>query len=933
MPAIWLTKSGNLGFIPDQEYFELQLDAYDTAASPVTYSVIAGALPTGLLLTSSGMIKGIPIITPTTTNLVRVSSSSFTIRLSTVSGSVTDRTFSLTVAGITAPSISPTSSSLGTYISGNYADIQLSSTQPNTNLPIVFELMSGSLPPGLSLSANGAIRGYIEPIVNEQTVALTGFDISEFDVLLFDFQGTNTSKNFQFSVQASDGINTDLETYTIFIQSRTSLTADNDLITADNSSIITADTSNLSNPVLLTEEGILVTTKPNDKFAYKILAEDFDNDSLTFNLVSGSLPAGVTLTANTGWISGENTVSNLYNTTYSFNVNASKTTDSEFVSNTKSYSIVVTGQIQNTVTWITDSDLGQIYAGEISELAVQAAPNSTLTFSYKLAQTSIGSIPPGLELLPNGLIAGRASFNGFSLDRNTTYFDSNETTLDFIYQFEVIPYDINGVEYSSRTFSLKVVKRTVDPYENLYIQILPNKAQRAYYDNIVNNTDIIPQEYLYRPTDLWFGRNTLRRSLFLSGLNSKDIAQYISAITLNHYWKTLTFGSAKTAIAVDSDLNIKYEVVYIEILDSGVNSLGQSPNLSITWPDNTSSISTVYPNSFVNMTKRIVDNIQYLDQGVLPDWMTSRQNDGRILGFTRALVLCYTLPGKSKEILYRVTDSLDNLNLIDFTIDRYEWDNYLSEYYLTTPDSGTGTITANINSNLVLGTGTDFVSEIDIGKTLYVANTILGNVGNIVSATSLTLLSNALSNVNSSAFTFSTNSFIRNNFVNATGNISANINSNVVVGFVGNFVCTGTITGLSGNTIITGSGTSFANQIAVGKKLIVSNANIGTVNRILSNTSLKLEDPLVSTITNAAFSTESTSTLFNSEIRLGDTILVSNVILGTVKTITNNTVLILEANSSTNVANIGFQHIATDQYAGPMIGNEYLKFPQVNILA
>ena len=69
------------------------------------------------------------------------------------------------------------------------------------------------------------------------------------------------------------------------------------------------------------------------------------------------------------------------------------------------------------------------------------------------------------------------------------------------------------------------------------------------------------------------------------------------------------------------------------------------------------------------------------------------------------------------------------------------------------------------------------------------------------------------------------------------------------------------------------------------------------------------------------------------EIRLGDTILVSNVILGTVKTITNNTVLILEANSSTNVANIGFQHIATDQYAGPMIGNEYLKFPQVNILA
>lgn len=933
MAAIWLTKGGDLGFIPDKEYFELQLDAYDTEANPLKYSVIAGTLPTGLLMTSAGMIKGIPIITPTITNLNRVSTSKFTVRLTTQSGKVTDRTFSLTVAGLTAPVITPTSSSLGTYITGNFLDIQLNSTKPNSNLPVIFEVISGSLPPGITLSVDGKLSGYLEPIPNDQTVSLVGFDVTAFDMFLLDFQGTNTSKNFQFSVQASDGINLDLENYTIFVQSRSTLTADNDLLTADNSSTVTADNSNLSTPILLTDTGNLARIKPNDKFAYQLEAKDFDNDDVSFVVASGSLPSGITLIANTGWITGETTTSNIYDSDYSFNVQVYKTSDSEFISNTKTYEITVTGQISSSVNWITNSDLGIIYAGEVSELYVQALSNDNRKYNYKLAQSSVGGLPPGLELTINGLISGRPSFNGFSLDRNTTYFDEGDTTLDFIYEFTVIPYDINGVEFDSRTFTLKVVKRTVDPYQNLYIQILPNKEQRNYYDDIVNNTDIIPQEYLYRPTDLWFGRNTLRRSLFLYGLKPKDIASYISAMTLNHYWKTLRFGNLRTAIATDDSLNVKYEVVYIEILDSAVNDQGAGPNLSVTWPENDQGITTVYPNSFPNMNKRLIDNIGYEDQGVLPGWMTSRQSNGRVLGFTRALVLCYTLPGKSSEVLFRVNDKIDTFQLIDFTIDRYEWDNYLSEYYLTAPETGTGTISANTTSNIVLGSGTDFVSEIDIGKTLYVSNVAIGNVGSIISATNLTLTTNSVSNVTNQEFKYSTNNFTRNNFVNGTGTISANINSNVVVGLSGNVVCTGLITGNSGNTYITGTNTEFGSEITVGKNLIVANTAIGVVNRIFSNVSLRLQDPLVSSISNTVFSTQAVGTQFNVETRIGDTIIVNNSIIGTVKTINSNISLTLEANASANLANVAFQHLAADRYGGPSVGEEYLKFPQVTILA
>lgn len=933
--AIWLTPAGDLGIIPELEYYELPLDAYNPAGGYVQFTLIAGSLPAGLELYDDGRILGIPVLgqvrgVPIAVN--KVTTSTFTIRIKNIENKVSDRTFNLTVAGIDPPVIEPESSTLGTYLDGTLVDIQLEAIEANPLLTAAFSLIAGELPPGLTLSADGRIYGYIRPVTSTQTEDDTGFDVSAFDIYGFDFTGVNVSKNFQFTVQADDGVNTDVEVYTIFVYARTNLTADNGLLTADYEGLVTADTSTLYSPVLYTEEGTLASIRQNTKFAYQLSAEDYDNDTLQFVISSGSLPSGLTLDATTGWITGLIPYGSLGSVNYNFSVFVRKATNPSYVSETKTYTLKVLGQIDDTVTWLTPSDLGTIYNGAISELYISATTASNRFLRYELA--TIGALPIGLELLDDGVIAGRVSFETYALDNNVTQIDGGLTTFDQVYTFTINVFDNDNFVSDQKEFTIKVIARDQAPYENLYIQALPDRTQRALYDSIINNSDLIPTNFIYRQWDPWFGKNTLRRVLFLSGLNPAQVADYISAIELNHYWKTLNFGEIKTAKAVDSNFNTVYEVVYIELIDQGVNSAGFGPNLSLSWPTNTQSIGTVYPNSFPNMISRVTEGVGYENRSILPRWMTSRQNNGTVLGFTRAMVLTYTIPGKSEEIAYRIRQVQDTFKLIDFTIDRYEWDSVLSTNYEKDPAVGTGNITANTQSNVVIGSGTNFSNELFPTTTIYVDGDILGNVNLVSNTTTLSFTANALSNVSVSAFTYSTNLFIINNFVSATGTINANTNSNVITGIASNVTGSGTITGNVNSTTITGIGTAFNTQLAIGKNLYYSGNSIGIITSIQSANVLTLSGVLSSNLTNVAYTAEGVTTLFTRELYVGDSIVVNtNVILGTVKTINSNTNLILYSNSLSTVSNVAFEHTARDPYTTPTTGDQYLKFPQVTILA
>ena len=889
MAATWITPAGSLGIIPELTSYNLTLQTYSPGSS-VVYTLVAGSLPAGLLLDSNGTIYG------NTLNVNSTVTSNFTVRATDTVSAVSDRTFNLTVAQIESPNITPQSGNLASVIEGDfYTQIfSLVDSAPFGN--IVWSIDSGTAPNGLSInSSTGNLSGYVQPI--------------------------SANTDYSFSVLADDGAKSDLNSYNLLVYDRATLTADSDYYTADNVSVITADTSNRFTPFLVTPAGLIANVRQDTRLNYQIEATDFNNANLTFVLTSGVLPTGLTLQSNTGYITGTTAAGNLSSNTSTFSVRAYETDFPAFSTETRQYSITVLGQQADSITWITESNLGTIYNGAISELYVEAQRESGNALLYSLVENGIGGLPIGLTLLPDGVIAGRVSFE----------MNSNVDS----YTFSVNAKDSSGILSSTKEFTVQVTNRNSRPYENLYIQILPDRAGREIYNNLINSTDIFPNDYIYRYWDPWFSRNNLRRVLFLTGLNPDTDAQYINAIALNHYWKTLQFGEVRTAVAKDDNFNTVYEVVYLEIKDNQVNAAGLGPNLAENVPTNSQNISTVYPNSFPNMIERLADNVGYQDRGILPRWMTSRQDDGTVLGFTRALVLAYVYPGRSAEVAYRVRQVIEDFNLIDFTIDRYEWDNILSNNFIKTNEAivGTGNITANTESNIVTGNSTAFTTELAANAIIYVSNTAIGNVVSVTNDTTLVIDANSASNIANLSFTYS-NIFQINNYVVATGNITANTSSNIVTGLAANVVGTGTISGSIGTTLITGNSTSFTTEATVGKNVYVLGSSIGTIRSINSANSLNLLNSLTANLSNVNFEIEGVSTLFTSELHIGDAIVVNtNVVLGFVSAITSDTNLTMIANSTANANNIAYSHTFRDPYTTPSDGDKYLKYPQFGVLS
>ena len=216
MAATWITPAGSLGIIPELTSYNLALQTY-SPGSTVTYTLVAGSLPAGLLLDSNGTIYG------NTLNTNLTITSNFTIRATDTVSAVSDRTFNLTVAQIESPNITPQSGNLASVIEGDfYTQIfSLVDSAPFGN--IVWSIDSGTAPNGLSInSSTGNLSGYVQPI--------------------------SANTDYSFSVLADDGAKSDLNSYNLLVYDRETLTADSDYYTADNVSIITADTSNRFTP-------------------------------------------------------------------------------------------------------------------------------------------------------------------------------------------------------------------------------------------------------------------------------------------------------------------------------------------------------------------------------------------------------------------------------------------------------------------------------------------------------------------------------------------------------------------------------------------------------------------------------------------------------------------------------------------------------------
>ena len=102
---VWTTTAGKLDAIEELASYSLQLEANTADSTAVTYSVIAGSLPKGLELTSTGLLQGTPA------EVSKKTLYTFVVR-ATAGTKITDRTFKLDIKGADAPAFSTTTGQL-----------------------------------------------------------------------------------------------------------------------------------------------------------------------------------------------------------------------------------------------------------------------------------------------------------------------------------------------------------------------------------------------------------------------------------------------------------------------------------------------------------------------------------------------------------------------------------------------------------------------------------------------------------------------------------------------------------------------------------------------------------------------------------------------------------------------------------------------------
>ena len=209
---VWTTTAGKLATIDEQVAYSLQLEANTTDSTAITYSLIAGSLPPGMTLTSSGLLQGSPA------EVRKRTLYTFVVR-ATAGTKVTDRTFKLDVQGADAPTFSTPAGQLNqpssivyttdtttgtadstetraditgnvTVLDGTYIEynLQAKDTDTQAGQSLIFEVVKGSLPPGVTMTKNGFISGIVLLAQDDKAGPVGGYDgtTDAYDDVVYD---------------------------------------------------------------------------------------------------------------------------------------------------------------------------------------------------------------------------------------------------------------------------------------------------------------------------------------------------------------------------------------------------------------------------------------------------------------------------------------------------------------------------------------------------------------------------------------------------------------------------------------------------------------------------------------------------------------------------------------------------------------------------
>lgn len=397
---------------------------------PYTYALASGSLPAGLALSTSGILSGTPAAAGTFSFAVTATDSS------TGSGpfSATSGTLSLTIA---APGIVVSPSSL------TGATIGVSSSQSISasggTAPYHYALTAGALPTGMSLSSGGVVSGVPSaggtfgftvtatdstggtgPFTGNRAYTLTvgapAMSIAPASGSLSATAGVAYSQSFVVANGTSP------YTYALSINSGT-LPAGLSFNTATgvlsgtpttagtvNFTVTGADSSTGAGPYTVSGTYTLTASAPTISLAPSTLSAatvgiaysqsataSGGTAPYTYAVSAGALPAGLSLSASTGMLSGTPTAAG----TFGFTVRG---TDASGYSGTRSYSLTVAGpSVALSPVALASATVGAAYG--------QAVTASGGTAPYTYAVTS-GALPAGLSLSSTGSLSGTPTAGG-----------------------------------------------------------------------------------------------------------------------------------------------------------------------------------------------------------------------------------------------------------------------------------------------------------------------------------------------------------------------------------------------------------------------------------------------------------------------------------------------------------------------------------------
>ena len=674
----FITPSGSLDIGPNHQLFTLdnteinyQIQAYDTdssAGQQLVYFIDGGELPSGLTLTEQGIITG--IINPVTSLVVDEVSTSlfgyetlhydetpFDFFSNTLSSSsltrtyefivsisdsinVNKRPFRIVVIGSSffradnidmladeeeytsdvtymTPPIWVTPSNLGLYRADTYATILLN-TRPN-NFFTSYQIEQINIE---TLMLTYSVE-FTDNIENQNNLSVSSDLIPNVNDYI-SLSSMYYSKNWQDQIEYVEDT---LVRYQDFVYICKYTHESNDF------------TNELAN------EYWGLYDVPNQITNVEILNDNYYRLRLKFpltSLVPNDIPfyAGtlsrllpsVTFNQNNGDLYGRITYLPIVNETYKFTVNAINVSpQGETADSMRLFTAEIVGEIDNTIIWLSDSDLGIIKADFETFLHIKAKSLANLTTLFSITN---GFLPAGLKLHATGEISGKVtqignwsyrsawqpqvkyyrydvvlntsdeiiyqsnlthiSDNIFDITKWTAYnisetilgiirffeiidtennkifttLDSGSTTFDRTYNFDVTARNSLSDNISTKNFYLTVEVVNEIDYSNITVKPFLPLTQRKLWNDFITDSSVFSKNLIFRANDPDYGVQKDLKMIVFAGIETTESAKYVSAMGRNHKRKRFNFGSVKKAQAViPGTRTVVYEVVYIEMID------------------------------------------------------------------------------------------------------------------------------------------------------------------------------------------------------------------------------------------------------------------------------------------------------------------------------------------------------------------------------